>query len=989
MATIQAILTRPKNDLDLLKTKEEETPKEKEEEEKPKQVVLEPVDAAEDDFLNQMVNEWMKQEQEVEPQEEEVDEEQEEEEVERDANIVWTIPENATLMDRTIWLRVNGAKWLMRTKKYDAALEQKIALFINAHLNQTYKPLGPSHYITDRKFAIFTTPRPITLRPDPLEEIQRLFPDEEWNPDVLAQQIRIGSFTDLEYGLLEPDGINEWVLVESPTPATHSIYLALVVILNNAMRHLIEKRIHSLWVYYVSFMEIFFFCNGRMDDNYLLYPVGSHMNNRGGKLYATEEFAPWTVYGGSYAQRTFDAYDLPDVMGMIADIPLWGKLHTPDFDLGKCYQKSLPFACQRRHLFRLVKRCVEDTSSFWPVFSKLCWVMMADLYPGNLASKQQHLSMRDLLRIRELTDSRETMLRIFTAGGKESGGPLIVFTVFRLHILHLAQHDTEYMKQAAQCIDWNHFEQDAAMLAEIIREHRFFGEDVFAQARFHLTKTSSKSFQTHVFRMHRTSLPVKLGTQLSTVFKDRVLSDRLHRANDRKILKALIDKQNWDHAVFETTHLAREELKDMEIANLKECIIASYKMCVEAHHFYAKHLDLQCKSAIFNALLKIPSHLRFTRDAFAILRDPKYGGASDRIVDDMVQLVHIYHIKRGVPKEYAMYMKTMRKRDFILAYYYVSMAAQLDRISFVTLDADTVRRTDNAMVHRRHRLHEDCDHLFDVYVSMCCKRVCTMIGKGRFGERKVAFDMERNLYICTYGIVVEEKEDHVSDDEEEEEAVVPIQEADEADEEDIAEITTLLPDEMQSMLGLEAPRKKQRKQKISTKPLDSKEEFRKQIRNQCKQFTTIPCGQAVIRYNLHGRALIWRVTAQEMVRIQHCPECGSLHHFKTHGFSGAIDYRCPECAIHDLHDVAPTQCSYCEQVVPVRISDKRVLEIVDPDHAEYPIQMMPFCDSHYKIAWYLLQRGIRCKDVIWKMIRKTQEARAARGIVTSKRIHYM
>ena len=1062
---IQAALCRPNNDCDLLYLKEamqkrsvdelyeilsnpnsialrlimDRTVKETFIPQKIIEVVIPPPSPQrEDEFLNQMVDEWMKMEQTEEKKAVvEPEEEQEQPEVETQ-DLVWRTTIAHHPWARTIWLRVNGSKLLCRNKKRDTLLQRKIEMFIDAHLqcvqqvdagqltDFTYKQLGPSYFISDRHFSIFALPRNVQVRADPLDEIKAAFPDQEWNPDILAHEIRTLRFTDLEYGILEPDGVNEWVVIPNAQPHTHSIYLALMTILNNCMRHLLtmpDRRVpiaHSLWVYYVSFMELFYFCGGRMDDIYLLYPIGSQLE-RGGKVQSSESFSPWTIYGGAYAQRTFDAYDLPDLMGMIADIPLWGILHTPDFDLGKCYQKSLPFACQRRCLFTLVKRCVEHTSSFWPVFSKICWVMMADLYPGPIASTKQHLSMRDLLRIRELTDSREKMLSIFTAGGKDSGGPLIIFSTFRLHIIHLALHDSEYMKEASACIDWAHFEQDAATLAEIIRENRFFSDDVFAQARAHLSKTSSKSLQTHVFRMHRTSLSVNLSSEMSKCLKKYVLTNRLNRAADRKTLRTLVENECWDRLEFNKTHIAKE-IGPVEMTDLKQCMIAALNVCNKAYEHFNKHFHFPEKSAILNALLKIPNHLRFTRDAFSILRDPKYGGASERIVSDLVQLVHIYHIKRGAPKEYVPCIKNMRTRDFIVGYYYVTMAAQLDRISFVILDEDTVKRTDNAIINKRHHLTENdpyCESFYDVYISLCCRRICSMMGKGRFGERKVAYDMERECYVCTYGMSVNNNasadskvnahttathnastfhQDASDDEEEDSDDAAPLQNAEEADAEDMDEIMSYLPEDMGGGNGFE-PKKKRAKKKHEEeiKILDPEDEFKRKIRKECKSLNTIPCGQAVIKYNLRGRAMLWRVKAQEIVRIQHCPQCGSLHHFKMHGFSGSPEYRCTECAHLDLYDEYPMQCAYhCDEMIPSRLIEKRTLEIfcteVDPSnpnhnlllYPEHCIQRLVFCDSHYKLAWYLIHKGITNKETIWKMIYKAQQTRASRGIGMSK-----
>lgn len=985
-----------------------------------------------DALLQELLREWESTVT-IEEPDENVENPNEEEAEEHASNDVLPLrtPDYTNPWAKMIWMRINGSQILIRLIRKDVTLIRKVEMFVQAHLAcvqyidqcqgenmdiahliSCYQPLGPSYFVMDRRFATFSPIEYVVRRPDPLQMIQQTYTDFEWNPEILAFQIRTGAFDDYDQGLLEADGVQEWCPYDPDTmhPKTHSLYLAMATILNRIMALLIQMEdrqtpiAHALWVYYASYMELFYVCLVKaysMDDHSLLNPVDGNYD------------APilWLVYGGACATRTFDAYDLPDLMGMISDIPLWGKLLTPEFDLGKMYQKSMPFACQRRHLFRLVKATVGETPSFWPLFSKLCWVMMADLYPGKLASTRQRLSMRDLIRVRELTDSKERMINAFTEGGKDPGGPLVIFTAFRLHILHLAQSDEEYLHQAHECIDWNYFISDTAMLAEIIREHHFFSEDVFAQARQHLSK-NFKSSQSHVFRMHRTTLPVNISSQLNGVFKKVILLDRMKRAMDRKRLKPLIDQWTSDQeaqVIWNQTHISKELDVVLEPGDLKPCIEAAYAMCCKAREHYAKVMAMPQRSAILNLILKIPPHLRFTRDAFALLRDPQFGGASEHIMEDMCRLVSIYHLKGGEPKEYATCIGSMLTRDFLVACYYVTMASQLDRISFITLDAETVSRTDYALIHRRHQIapgQEIDPCMYDIMISLCCKRVATRTGKGRFGNRKVAYDMSRERYVCTHGVSVnknasansksnkhttstnrastmhredEEDDDSNSDDD------IALQEADEdADAEDLAEFEDALGEN-----GKTKKKKKKMRKTKAIKTLTEDEEMRKQIRNECKMFTTIPCGQAVIRYNLRGRALLWRVTAQETVRIQHCPQCGSLHHFKGHGFCGSPDgtYRCDECASLDVFEECTIQCAFCNQNVPVRLIEKHTLLILcTKTEPEDSLQRLVFCEPHFKIARYLSKRGLMTKDKLWDMIENAQQLRASRGKMTTHKL---
>lgn len=62
-----------------------------------------------------------------------------------------------------------------------------------------------------------------------------------------------------------------------------------------------------------------------------------------------------------------------------------------------------------------------------------------------------------------------------------NGGPLVLFTVFRLHILYMASFNPQYIEHARKCIDWDYFEQDVMRLSGIIRSQNLFPEDPFAQ----------------------------------------------------------------------------------------------------------------------------------------------------------------------------------------------------------------------------------------------------------------------------------------------------------------------------------------------------------------------------------------------------------------------------------------------------------------------------------------------------------------------------
>lgn len=992
-------------------------------------------------------------------EEEQPEEEEEEEEEPTSGSLAWRTPVRELPPDGrytwayTVWLRINGASLLLeahqRTRRRDPVLKARIEAFVEAHLRcaqlidalddpsdthvdaealqAAYQSLGRTQYESDLHLARWSEPRVHQLRPEPLQVLQQELSSREWDVERLAHQIRAGTErVKLRSRLLGPDG-TEWAPWQGVTRGTHSMYLAMVAILNQCMQLLLEgpregALRRAAWTYYASFVDLFVHCE-RMDDAYLLHPLGAHRSARTGELMMDAgALSPWLMWGPAGGTRIEDADDLPDLGGMLSDIPLYGQLRAAASPLIKIYQKSLPFACQRRHLIRLVTATIQDVPSFWPLFSRLAWVALADLYWGPLAAAQQRLGMRDLVRIRQLTSSRRLLVDAINAGGADSGKPLVVFTLFRLHMVHLASGEPEYVRQARACIDWDAFTLDTAAMADAIREHGFFGDDPFALARKRLTR-SVKSPNSRVFRMHRLSMASKLASQTNAALEKAVLTDRYRRAQDLEALQRMARAGQWDrlwetHAgrALEASEPGLREDTEGEESVLQSLARDAMEVCMAAGDMFARVLNLgSCRSAIVNVLLHTPTHLHLTREAFAMLQRPELGGASPACVEQMCELVDVYHVRRGVPKEFRQAIDAMEVRDFVLACFYLNICAQLERITFVPLDAETVQRTDAAVCQVRHGLapgQEVPESVWDVYVSLCCRRVCTLMGKGRFGNRKVAFDMERQCFVCAYGTshnpddaasssanahttathtasTYRPPKDDESDEDDEE---APVEDPAEADARDLEEVANILPgDLLPGALGAAQPARKRRKGRVTQQAHTSPEaELRKTIRNERKEFGSIPCGQPVLRIPLRGRAMVWRIKANESIRVQFCPQCGTLHKYDAAGFSGAPGglYRCLECAQAERIMQATPVCAFCRgpageelvEVVCARVDPQNDAHDVVAD-AEWGLQRLSFCVNHLQLARTLAAREGITKERLWELLKRAGEIRAAKGKV--------
>ena len=157
--------------------------------------------------------------------------------------------------------------------------------------------------------------------------------------------------------------------------------------------------------------------------------------------------------------------------------------------------------------------------------------MLADLYPSYnfpTAAKENtckgNLTMRDLMRARELTSSKDlfvSMIKHSLESSKE-GGPLVVFTAFRMHIIYMASFNTEYANHARESIDWDNFVANTLEAAAITRESDLLPEDPLARARAQLIK-AVKNNDSRVSRIHRRPMAVTL-TERSNEILEKIIN---------------------------------------------------------------------------------------------------------------------------------------------------------------------------------------------------------------------------------------------------------------------------------------------------------------------------------------------------------------------------------------------------------------------------------------------------------------------------------
>ena len=183
---------------------------------------------------------------------------------------------------------------------------------------------------------------------------------------------------------------------------------------------------------------------------------------------------------------------------------------------------------------------------------------------------------------------------------------------------------------------------------------------------------------------------------------------------------------------------------------------------------------------------------------------------------------------------------------------------------------------------------------------------------------------------------------------------------------------------------------------------------RKQVRNQRKSFSKVPCGQPVLTVSLRGRALLWGNILDKRVQIMFCPSCGGLHMYTIFGMSMLESerdgYRCAECMRTELTHLPYNVCAFCgkaapegpECVLPVMCpavdttyNGDADFDPLDPTYHDALLQPLYFCRAHYKVAKRHV--AIASKVPLWNILKYVQEARAirrAKGLMNAGRVGY-
>ena len=888
----------------------------------------------------------------IEEEEEEDDDDEEEEVAECarpwDPKFKGKCNNNQYTLFSTVWCRVNVAVAFLKKDHY---LFSRVHTFVAAHKEAimyldslddprddlidlrklVYTPLGPANHESDRDtFKIIKTQHKV--RDTPLEQIVKFYPQKLWTVEAVVREIEDGRLVSIPNCLDD-----EWVPVPGATLATHKLYFACLYILQQCITLLStdasDEVEDSLWTYYVSFVDIFFHTRDFSDKALLSVTYG---------------LSQWEMYGSNL--DTFVAGDLPNMFHVLNAIPLHGEQNTPTYTLAKIYEKALPYACKRRHFIKVIVDAIENEPAFFKFVGALFWVLLAGLYPKDMMQNRTLSSMRDLLRIKEIVTNKELLIsaltihqpgfkvQVNTKLNNANGGSLLVFVVFGMHIVYMTRFNPTFADIARRYIAWDHYVQNMVDLAEIVRDCNYYGSDPFGLVRKLLAK-KLKAPEKQVHRFRRYSCSEMLNKKINETFEKVLIKDKHDRtaANVQLRLSLELDEDAKMKRV-------QKLLPQVEISQLDDDIKNYIGLNEEIISMYNSSISNVCKAAILNILVRIPPKERLTPLCISLLSLPQYGGVSENTVCRMIAMTQIYK-KGAVPKDFTQCIGNIEIAHFAAACYYFNTVALLNKIHFVALDADTVRRTDHAMVNHKYKDQMLPRSVYGVYISLCCERVCNLIGTGKFGCSEVVYDIDKLTFLCAHRKSTKKKTKKKKEDAE---FVLPD-----------AQIEKIITENGKSM----------------NKVVETQN--RKVVRNERKLFNKIPCGQPLLCIDMRGKALVWGGRLEKLKQYMFCPECGALHFYSVLNFSGGGSYCCAECRAAQWTHARYTKCAYCTKQIPWATANK--LEVAAPQEEgclvspQDTVQWLYFCKGHWACASRYNYR--LTKDMLFKKIKKADAAK--------------
>ncbi len=540
---------------------------------------------------------------------------------------------------------------------------------------------------------------------------------------------------------------------------------------------------------------------------------------------SSDPIGPPTPLVYPFDNRCFTGYDLPDAFHVLSGLPLFGEQMIPFSPLGKFIQKSLPFAGARRTLIDQTDKIVGTDEAFWRLFSAVFYCLLLDTFPEHVSKNRQRcfnlprlISMQELVTNKSLLReslSRKSYKSTNSNFNKENDkGCYIVFTAFRMWMMLLAHEQFHYQRAIQSCVDWPLFEQQIVEMAAKIRD-TFGGTDVWAESREYLSK-NSKNSKTRVYRYRKSNA-------IDTIL------EKMMESLEKQLFKELDSWEKSASALF---------------SNLAERVKFSLSAEVPVH----------IKTNILNTLIRIPKEEWLTPKCLSIMRSPELGGISDISIALILKLIDVY-FNSAKPQEFEKFISLFdTQTEFKVVSWYFHVLNIINKIDFEPLPSKTIDQIDESMMTVRYVLYPGQDlpmTAYNVFFTICCGKIKTLTGFNEYGHENIAYDMNRNIYVCA---------------------------------------------------------KSQKKAVLYNSDDFAFSEFEKQKKNarkQRKDFNYMPCkDNPVLCISLRGFMLIY----DKDQRYLHCPSCAAFHRFEWTGYKDDM-YKCSNCRLKERSYY--TTCHVC------------------------------------------------------------------------------
>jgi hypothetical protein len=857
-----------------------------------------------------------------------------------------------------------------------------------------YISYGESNFPDDKSFTTITETKKIRLKKAPLEILSEIYNVNELCPTKMSARVRYGpienTILELNKCVYNPlkDAVSDY--------RAYAAYCACLIIVNRCDEIIkttqLEKYAEAAHLYKLCFLDLFYAVS---TNNVLAVASDKHLLTC---AYNTHE-TPWELHY-PHDVRAFCGDDLPNLCYMLWHVPLWGEVDAPAIPLMKVLIKCMPFACQRRQLLDLIALlcAVEEgkryckNEGFWRIFSKIMWCCLAGTYPN---SRGRITDVRKLLRIKAICENRTLLLKILTrsdaserahtmfADDKPSlkielekikkereNNCLIIFTAFRLYVLHMAHFNPHYAAVAHKCVDWPMFVQETNNMAEIIRKSNLFAEDAFGEARNNLA-TANKREKRDVYRFRKLSCAATLLSECNKVMEKVIYTSTIHFTEEVRQLsyvcnyggestQSALDMIRSFPVVFKYFETLTE-LDDI-IKRAKEVLLLWQTKLAALE----SAVSVEAKEGLMNLLSRIPRDMRLKPIALSIMRLPEYGGIHIETVGILHELVTMYS-SNALPKTIKARLDGINVRDMRIITWYFGVVNALERISFAPLDSGTIADIEYAMTHRRYPLFEGQQldmSVYNVLYTICCEKVRTSLGRNFYGNNKVSFDLNKRLLICN------------------------------------RETDAKIEDMAANAIAAG----------IKPSKLDYLDE-RTRNKDMRLGYHKCPCNdQPVLSIPVKNTMLVIGAKAANKIRYTRCPRCACLHLFDPARYQDG-SYCCEECARDDLTRpqsgsfTMVYQCAFCRvggahghmanQTSRPRLRPDDILLIVDVPTASTPTEKYPlyepyqmfqylrFCHRCYKMAYKRYFYRTLPKSELWKKINSgIQEAtkNSTRGI---------